>query len=271
MNELVFVKLGGSVITVKTEPETARVEVIDRLASEIARALNARPRLRLVLGHGSGSYGHFVGRKYGTRDGVHGAIEWRGFAEVATVAARLNRIVADRFLEAGVPIWSLQPSASARCSGGRLVSLATAPVEWAADLGLVPLVYGDVALDEEQGGTIISTEQIFAFLAHKLRPVRLILVGTVDGVYEADPLRVPSARPISTISAANWSSVRAKLGGSHAVDVTGGMLTKVEAMVGLAREIEGLEVTLLSGERAGALENALCSPEDLVGGTSIRW
>jgi isopentenyl phosphate kinase len=271
MNELVFVKLGGSVITVKTEAETARMEVVDRLAGEVARALEARPGLRLVLGHGSGSYGHVAGRKHGTRDGVHNAIEWRGFAKVATAAARLNRIVADRFSGAGVPIWSLQPSASALCRGGKLVSLATAPIEAAVDLGLVPLVYGDVALDHIQGGTIVSTEQIFAFLAHKLPPVRMILVGSVDGVYEADPLRVPTARPISAISAANWDSVRAKLGGSHAVDVTGGMLSKVDEMVGLVREIEGLEVTLLSGERAGALETALCSPGRLVGGTSIRW
>ena len=271
MSELVFVKLGGSVITVKTEPETARLDVIDRLASEVARSIDARPGLRLVLGHGSGSYGHFPGQKYDTRHGVHSELEWRGFAEVATVAARLNRIVADRFLEAGVPVWSLQPSASALCRGGILVSLETSPVEAAVELGLVPLVYGDVALDDTQGGTIISTEQIFAYLARKLRPARLVLVGTVDGVFESDPLDDPAARPISAISAANWQSVRARLGGSHAVDVTGGMLTKVEEMVGLAREIEGLEVTLLSGERPGALETALSSPGGLVGGTSIRW
>ena len=36
---LVFVKLGGSVITDKTQPEADRPEVIARLASEVARAL----------------------------------------------------------------------------------------------------------------------------------------------------------------------------------------------------------------------------------------
>jgi isopentenyl phosphate kinase len=271
MTELVFVKLGGSVITVKTKPETAQVEVIGRLAGEVASALDSRPGLRLVLGHGSGSFGHVAGQKYGTREGVRSEADWYGFAEVATAAARLNRIVADRFLESGVPIWSLQPSASALCRGGNLVSLDTAPIGAAVDLGLVPLVYGDVALDETQGGTIISTEQIFAFLAQRLQPVRVILVGVVDGVYEADPHRVAAAQPIGTISAANWSNVRAKLSGSHAVDVTGGMLTKVEEMVGLVRMIKGLEVVLLSGERPGALRTALCSPEELVGCTTIRW
>jgi isopentenyl phosphate kinase len=269
MNELVFVKLGGSVITDKARPETPRPEVIARLAGEVASALVARPDLRLVLGHGSGSFGHVVARRYGTRQGVHTVADWRGFAEVAAVAARLNRLVTDAFLAAGVPVWSLPPSASARCRGGELTSLAAATVEEALAHGLVPLVYGDVALDEEQGGTIISTEQVFAYLARQFRPARMILVGVVDGVYEGDPLRDPSARLVPEISAANWSAVQAVLGGSHATDVTGGMLAKVEEMVDLVRELPGLTVQLISGERRGALETALLQPGS-AGGTLIR-
>lgn len=270
MSELLFVKLGGSVITEKAQPGTARPEVIARLAGEVSAALAAKPSLRLVLGHGSGSFGHMVARTHGTREGVHSAAGWRGFAEVAVVAARLNRLVTDTFLAAGVPVWSLQPSASAACRGGELVSLEAAPVERALAKGLVPLLYGDVALDELQGGTIISTEQIFAYLARRLRPARLVLVGVVDGVFEADPLREPSARQVPEISAANWNAVQALLGGSHATDVTGGMLAKVEEMVALVRELRGMTVQLLSGERAGALKAALTS-QVTSGGTVIRW
>jgi isopentenyl phosphate kinase len=269
-SELAFVKLGGSVITDKGRAETARPEVIGRLAGEVARAMAASPGLRLVLGHGSGSFGHVVAQRYGTRQGVRSPAEWRGFAEVAAVAARLNRIVTDAFLAAGVPVWSLQPSASARCGGRELVSLALAPVEAALAHSLVPLLYGDVALDGVQGGTIISTEQIFAYLARQFFPARLVLVGTVDGVYEGDPLRDPSVRHIPEISAANWTEVRAALGGSHATDVTGGMLAKVEEMIGLVREQPGLTVHLFSGERIGALEMALRG-EEPPGSTVIHW
>lgn len=271
MSELVFVKLGGSVITDKARPETARPEVLARLAGEVAAGMGARPDLRLVLGHGSGSFGHVAARRYGTRQGVRDAAGWRGFVEVAAVAARLNRLVSAEFLAAGVPAWSLQPSASARCRGGRLVSLAAEPLERALALGLVPLVYGDVALDEVRGGTIISTEEIFGYLAPRLGPARLVLVGVVDGVYDRDPLRDPSARPVPEITAANWEAVRAMLGGSHATDVTGGMLAKVEEMVDLARRLPGLTVHLISGERHGALEGALRSPAPQEGGTLIRW
>jgi isopentenyl phosphate kinase len=182
----------------------------------------------------------------------------------------LNRFVADGLLAAGVPVWSLQPSASALCRGGRLVSLEMRPVEVALGRGLVPLLYGDVALDEAQGATIISTEEILAYLAPRLRPARLVMVGEVDGVYEGDPLRDPGARHIARITPANWASVRAALGGSHATDVTGGMAAKVEALVALADELPGLTARILSGERPGALQAALAGRPEAAGGTLIE-
>ena len=266
----VFVKLGGSVITDKTRAETARPEILRRLAGEVAAALAARPGLRLVLGHGSGSFGHVLARRYGTHAGVHGAAGWQGFAQVAAAAGRLNRLVTDLFLAAGVPVWSLQPSATARCRQGELLALETAPLLAALERGLVPLIYGDVALDEAQGATIISTEQILAYLARRLRPARLILVGVVDGVFESDPLRDPAARPVGRIGADNWAEVQASLGGSHGVDVTGGMAAKVATVVAMARELPGLEAHVLSGERPGALETALLRPKE-AGGTTICW
>ena len=270
MTRLVFVKLGGSVITDKGQPETARPAVIARLAGEIATALASDPDLRMVLGHGSGSFGHVSAGHYRTRQGVRTDADWRGFAQVAAVAARLNRLVVDALLAAGVPAWSLQPSASARCREGELESLEVAPIEEALSHGLVPLVYGDVALDDVQGATIISTEQIFGFLARQLNPTQIVLVGVVDGVYEQDPLRVPSAPHIPQITAENWAQVRRQLGGSYATDVTGGMLSKVEEMVGLVHDLPGLAVLLMSGERAGALQTALLAPDQLDRGTRIH-
>jgi isopentenyl phosphate kinase len=189
---------------------------------------------------------------------------------VAAVAARLNRLVTDIFLAAGVPVWSVQPSASARCRAGELLSLEAGPVHEALTHGLVPLVYGDVALDEVQGATIISTEQILAYLAAELAPTRLILLGVVDGVFEADPLRDPAARLVPRIDPGNWPEVRRAVGGSHAADVTGGMAAKVEALVALLRRQPGMEAIILSGERPGALRDALLYP-DRAGGTYITW
>ena len=141
----IFLKLGGSLITDKRQPYTARHEVIGRLADETRQALDQNPHLGLRIGHGSGSFGHWAAKPYSTQEGVHSPAQWRGYAKVAASASRLNRIVTDAFLKADVPVLSIQPSASAQCHAYGLESLNTWPIHRALTHGLVPLLYGDVA------------------------------------------------------------------------------------------------------------------------------
>jgi len=59
MSELVLLKLGGSLITEKNQANTAKHDLIQRLANEIKSALDARgDDLQLIIGHGAGSFGH---------------------------------------------------------------------------------------------------------------------------------------------------------------------------------------------------------------------
>lgn len=262
MSERVFLKLGGSLITDKSRPYTPRPEVIRRLAEEVGAARQARHDLELVIGHGSGSFGHAAAAPYGTRQGVSTPRQWRGFAEVAAAAARLNRLVTDIFLEAGVPVWSIQPSASARCRDGELVHLETAPIREALAHGLVPLIYGDVALDEARGGTIASTEDLFVYLTGVLRPQRILLATRVPGVLDDWGEVIPA------ISPATFPSIRPLLRRARGVDVTGGMADKVARMVALVERYPEVTVWILSGEVEGRICEALLSP-DFGAGTRI--
>lgn len=251
---LTFLKLGGSLVTHKTREATPRPEVLQRLAAEVQAARHVRPELELLIGHGSGSFGHFAARRHGTREGVRTAEEWTGYAQVSRAAARLNRLVADTFSDAGIPILSLQPSASARCQDGELQSLALAAIHAALKNGLIPLLYGDVALDNVRGGTIISTEEIFRFLAPVLRPDRILLVGEAPGVLDT------ASETIDVIRPCQLDSIAAQLGASHGVDVTGGMLGKVTAMLELIATCPSLTVRILSGLPAGEVQRALVDP-----------
>jgi isopentenyl phosphate kinase len=265
MPDLIFLKLGGSLLTDKNRAATPRQDVLERLAAELAAVRAARPEMRLLVGHGSGSFGHVVGNRYGTRQGVRDAAGWCGFAETAAAAARLNRLVVDALLAAGVPVWPVQPSASARCHDGMLTKLDIYPLQQALEHGLVPLTYGDVALDDVRGGTIISTEEIFAFLSPRLHTARIVLLGVVDGVYSGDPLRDPAAHRWSRLTPADVEILGTTLGQSHGVDVTGGMLTKVRIMARLVQAMPGLVVQLASGEQPGSLRNLLLNPTDTAG------
>ena len=254
-----FVKLGGSLITDKSRPSTARHVVIKRLAEETRQSLDADSGLGLVVGHGSGSFGHWAAKPYSTREGVHTADGWRGYAEVAAAAARLNAIVTSTFLEASVPVLSLQPSASARCEDGVLRHLDTRPIESALDRGLLPLLYGDVALDDVRGGTIISTEDIFSYLAGDLTPDRILLLVEAPGVLGPDGAVVERITPV------DLPALQRSLGGSENVDVTGGMASKVATMLDLVQRRPGLTVHILPGGEPGALAQAIRDPSARMG------
>lgn len=248
---LTFVKLGGSLITDKRVEKGFRADVASRVAAEVQVALVQNPDLRLLLGHGSGSFGHVAAKHYGTMTGVRTPEQWRGFAHVATVAAELNHLMATTLDEAGVPVWRMQPSASAMAENGRLLSMTLGPIWTALERGLVPLVYGDVSLDTVRGGTILSTETIFFYLARHLPVQRILLLGEVEGVYDQ------TGATIRKITPAVLPMIEAALGGSAGTDVTGGMETKVRDMVTLVEALPNLTIRIMSGTQPGLLQAAL--------------
>jgi isopentenyl phosphate kinase len=241
--------------------------VLARLMDEIAAGRAAWPELRLLLGHGSGSFGHVEAHKHGTRRGVSSPEGWRGFADVQAAAGHLNRLVVDAARAAGLPVFNLPPSAAVVCRDGAIEALPLAPVEVALAHGLVPLVFGDVAVDVVRGGTIVSTEDVFAYLARALRPHRVLLAGIEPGVLTRwpDGEIIPRIAPGTALGA---------VGGAHAADVTGGMAGKVRAMQALAQAVPGLTVRIFSGAEPGLVRAALAgeaAPGTLIADTPDRW
>jgi isopentenyl phosphate kinase len=264
MPGLYFLKLGGSLITDKQSAFTPRRDVLARLAREIASACAQDPDLRLILGHGSGSFGHVPAKKYATRQGVVTPEQWKGFAEVWKEARALNQIVMDSFVEAGLPVIAFPPSASATTQDGQVENWPLTPITSALQAGLIPVVNGDVVFDRNWGGTILSTEDLFFYLAHPLRPDRILLAGLEDGVWEDFPA---CTRRIDSITTANYATVLPYLKGSAGVDVTGGMVQKVTRMLELTRQIPHLEALIFSGQKPGLVQQALLGA---LPGTVIR-
>ena len=254
---LTFIKFGGSVITDKTGQEAPDLPTIRQLAAEVRAARERDPQLRLIIGHGSGSFGHTYARRYGIHTGITPGGDWMGFALTAAAALRLNRIVVEELLAAGIPALALQPSASLLSRQGALAAWQTDAISRALDHNLVPVVHGDVAFDETQGSAIMSTEQLLERLVHTpaLSPARIILVGET-GVYTADPRADPHAERIPRIDTTNIAAVLRGTSGSHGVDVTGGMRAKVELIWRLVEARPELAVQLI-GPLPGLLERTL--------------
>jgi isopentenyl phosphate kinase len=251
---LVLLKLGGSLITDKDTPRFPRRDVLYRLAAEIAAAKQKDPALRLVLGHGSGSFGHVPASQYGTRSGVSTPQQWLGFAEVWKEARALDEIVIASLHEAGLPVIAFPPSSAVLAQEGRVLSWDLRPLHSALEHGLLPVVYGDVVFDTTFGGTILSTEDLFFFIAHQLHPKRILLAGIEAGVWADFPT---CARLLPVITPDSYTSISHSVGGSVSVDVTGGMAQKVASMLALVQEDPALRIQIFSGVQPGALLHAL--------------
>ena len=250
MSEIVFLKLGGSLITDKTVPFTPRKEKITEISREIASIRRSHPELSLVLGHGSGSFGHTPAKQHGTRQGVKTPEQWSGFAEVWYQASALNRYVMDSLAATGVPSVAFAPVAAILADDGEVKQWDLRPIRLALKQGILPVVYGDVVFDEERGGTILSTEDLFGYMAGELRPIRILLAGIEEGVWADFPARKEIVRKITPVS---FIGIQQQVGGGMGTDVTGGMDSKVRQMLSLVQSVPGLSVRIFSGEKPGNL------------------
>jgi len=254
MKNLELLKLGGSLITDKMKPQTARYDVISRLAEEISVALKERPNLKLILGHGSGSFGHFVAHKYSTLLGVKSKKEWIGFAEVWREASKLNHIISDALIEKKIPIIGFSPLSSVISKDGIIKEWELYPIRKALDAGLIPLVYGDVVFDIDRGGTILSTEDLFDHIIRNLQPNRVLLAGLEKGIWRD----FPNCKDfINVISPLKFKEIANDIHGSTSIDVTGGMISKVSQSIEWVQKFPEMEVQIFSGAEAGNLVRVL--------------
>lgn len=250
---ITFLKLGGSLITDKDTPHTARADVIRRLAEEIREVWETN-KAPLLIGHGSGSFGHVPAKKYGTRSGVHSQSEWAGFAEVHAEALDLNHIVISILREAGLPVLSFVPMNSVRSNNGKITCWDTGEIKNCFQRHLIPVVFGDTVFDDSRGGTILSTEDLFVHLSDVFdEPPRILLAGLEDGVW----LDYPRSTNLLHEIFAEDLDYDQFIMGSSSTDVTGGMHEKVRLMQELIRSRKADSALIFSGIQPGNLKNAL--------------
>ena len=228
MDDLYLVKLGGSVITDIDKEETAKRGEISRLLKELYEA-KTQKGFKLIIGHGGGSFPHVPAKKYKVNDGL---TKENTIGSIIThnSAQRLNAIVIEAGLEAGIPLFPFTASSFLAAKEGKTLSVYTEAIEEALRRDFVPVVYGDVVIDSRKGVTIASTEMIFESLASKLKP-KVVMLGTdVDGVFDKDPKMDCSAKLIGRVNSANINAIMELAGGSQKIDVTGGMKSKVYSL-----------------------------------------
>ncbi|OYT53694.1 MAG: hypothetical protein B6U72_05035 [Candidatus Altiarchaeales archaeon ex4484_2] len=253
MNDLVVLKIGGSVATRKRE---GRAEIessnLDRISSEIRGALKKKD-YRMVVVHGAGPFGHNLVKKYGLDKGFSDSTQLAGLVETRRSMEELNYRVVESLVNAGVNAIAFQPSASGLLDDGRIVDFQVRLIEGFMSLGVVPIGYGDLLLDEKKGVSVLSGDYLAPYLALKLKARRVVLAADVKGIYSSDPKIDGQAKFLPELSSRDLGGLR--LTGSRSTDVTGGMKGKIEALMDAASQ--GVEVQIVSGLEPGLVGKAL--------------
>jgi isopentenyl phosphate kinase len=264
MAGLIVLKLGGSVITRKSEN---RLEVnnsnLRRLCREIFEA-KKKLKCNFIIVHGAGPFGHTFAEKYKLTEGFKGVNSVRGMCETHASMEKLNSAVVEALNKAGLNAIALQPSAGGVLENRRLVSFPIEVVEGMIELGLTPVGYGDVLLDLKTGLNILSGDHLVPYLASELKASRIVIATDVSGIFDSDPKKNKKAKLVKEITRENVD--RMEISGSRGVDVTGGMKRKVMELLTVAGR--GVPSQVVSGLKPGELKRALLGDKKL--GTTIR-
>ncbi len=249
-----MIKLGGSLITQKRRRRTVRRSELSRIAREIA-TLTRRSPSAMLLGHGSGSFGHVAAAASGIQDGMVGRRALTGVSQTQAAASELHGIVMAALRDAGVAGYSVAPSSAIVGRGpGLRPRVYLEPLQRALDSGMLPVTYGDIVMDRQRGCSICSTETALLTFARSLRSSdwqisEALWLGDTDGILDE------AGASVARVRLRDARHARSLVGGAAATDVTGGMRHRLETALSLARI--GVRSRLLDGRRPGILRRAL--------------
>jgi isopentenyl phosphate kinase len=237
---LIVVKLGGSLVTFKDRAFTPRISWLESVLPVLARYA---PRLLLVIG--GGSYGHYaVSAAEAEREDPSTTV-----ALASYYMTELSMLVADMLMLVGLKPVIYPPHAFCDPVDGR-PRCRWGIVAKAVEAGLTPVTHGDT-YPTASGYTVISGDELAIEAACSLRARRVIFLSNVDGVLDDHGNTIPVLTGDDLRALIERGLVR----GSAAIDVTGGMRRKLEAIVSYG--CPGLEVQIVNGAKLGNVERAL--------------
>lgn len=266
MRKIILIKLGGSLITEKDKPYTARIDVIKSIATELKQIMTKEKDMHFLLGNGAGSFGHYPAQKYHIKNGIKNEEQIFGFGAVQDGVARLNRVVVNALLKQKIAACSLHPSSFLTAKHGKKKKIFTDSMFGVLDIKLTPVIYGDIVYDEADGCHIFSTEDLFSllkpeFIDNGYKIEKIIQLTTVSGVLDENKNIIPSITP------GTFEKVKKHIYKTEGYDVTGGMLHKIQTALSYAKK--GIQTYIVQGDtNKKLLTNAVSG--NIVRGTIIH-
>ena len=234
---MILIKLGGSIITNKERPLSARRKAIESILKQIKKINEPK-----IIVHGGGSYGHYWSVKYNmhTKPAKYDA---RGVAIVKNSMIELNKIILDIAVKNRINAYCLPPTDF--MNGNRSIKNKILTMNDISKSGLTPITFGDALWFGQKKSYILSGDVIMTTIAKVLKPRLSVFVLNVDGVYsnlKTKKLIYDFKKEKPTISI-------------NKMDVTGGMTRKIAEAVKISRS--GLNVFFTNGNKPQRITDAV--------------
>jgi isopentenyl phosphate kinase len=226
--DVVLIKLGGSVVTHKERPMTINKMALDRIFKSLLSI-----KVPIILVHGGGSFGHYWSIKYD----MHSKPDRYppdGIAVVHESMISLNHIIAKSMIKFKLNPYAVSPFSF--ISGNKpLVKKIFELASMTRDK-IIPVTYGDVVYRANHKYSILSGDELMTMISHVLKPKKVIFAVNVDGIY-TDPQGKQVIQTIEEKSLIKFSNVN--------FDITGGMKRKVREALKIS--LGGMDVHFVNG------------------------
>ena len=234
---MILIKLGGSIITNKEKPLSARRKTIDNILNQINRIREPK-----ILVHGGGSYGHYWSVKYDMHT-KPAKYDMRGVSIVKNSMIDLNKIILNSAVKNRINAYCLPPTDF--MNGNKPIKNKILTINEIAKSGLTPITYGDALWFGKKKSYILSGDVIMTMIGKILKPRLSIFVLDVDGVYSNTKSKklihdFKKEKPIIS---------------KNKIDVTGGMTRKITEATNMSKS--GLKVFFVNGNKPKRILDAV--------------
>ena len=234
---MILIKLGGSIITNKEKPLSARRKAIDSILNQIKRI-----REPMILVHGGGSYGHYWSVKYDMHT-KPAKYDMRGVSIVKNSMIDLNKIILNSAVKNRINAYCLPPTDF--MNGNKPIKNKILTINEIAKSGLTPITYGDALWFGKKKSYILSGDVIMSMIGKILKPRLSIFVLDVEGVYSNTKSKklirdFKKEKPIIS---------------KNKIDVTGGMTRKITEATNMSKS--GLKVFFVNGNKPKRILDAV--------------
>jgi len=251
-NKVIILKLGGGLLTDKNKPFSLRNEVINKSLQQIMES-----KERIILIHGGGSFGHPIARDYEISLGRNPEIKNQnvGLAKTHNAMNKFNTYIINLFLENQFPVISIQPSSIFLKQADKILTPTIDSIETSLDLGILPVLYGDIIFDKSGSFSIISGDQIILELCKNLQRYcvsKVIFAIDIDGIFikdEDNNIKIATELNVNELDNISLADLGEK------IDVTGGIKGKISWI----KQISKLDIPIqiINGLKEGLILKAL--------------